>query len=594
MSLCIIPRPASVEEGPGRWLADRDLSDSLDVVHFGGPPPTGVVFINAADNPTTTPAAGSYHLQADAEGIRVQASDDKGRWNAMITLRQILRQIDAHGTLPEFSIVDSPLFPERGVMLDISRTRVPTMDTLKELIDIWSELKYNSLQLYTEHTFAYPGHEKVWKDASPYTGEDIETIDEYCRERGIELIPNQNTFGHMERWLRHPEYHDIAEAPDGFVDPWGMFRDHASTLDPSNPKSMTFLKDLLDSLLPHFRSRYVNIGGDEPFDLGKGRSRERCDKEGTGVVYLEFINKIVDEVERRGKTPQFWADIILNYPELLKDIPDDVVVMNWGYESDHPFDEETRILAESGRVFHVCPGTSSWNSLAGRWDNALENIRAAVKWGRDRGASGLLVTDWGDNGHKQQYVVSMPGWFAAASAAWNGPKGTDEDIRRAMQIHLFGNEQGKEAEWLLKLGNLYKENPVKMHNISFLAIPLLDHEYPYYREHYRQIARGGLGRAREIAQAAQSELQNSDGDVWRRQLGFTARLMGFAADLSEPFYSSKNHNIEELPSVLRGNLADRLEQLMAVYAILWKEVCRPGGMKESLDGFADLLELLRS
>ncbi|MDF1569120.1 MAG: hypothetical protein P1P77_13965, partial [Spirochaetaceae bacterium] len=148
--------------------------------------------------------------------------------------------------------------------------------------------------------------------------------------------------------------------------------------------------------------------------------------------------------------------------------------------------------------------------------------------------------------------------------------------------------------WLLKLGNLYKENPVKMHNISFLAIPLLDHEYPYYREHYRQIAMGGLGRAREIAQAAQSELQNSDGDVWRRQLGFTARLMGFAADLSEPFYSSKNHNIEELPSVLRGNLADRLEQLMAVYAILWKEVCRPGGMKESLDGFADLLELLRS
>ena len=251
-------------------------------------------------------------------------------------------------------------------------------------------------------------------------------------------------------------------------------------------------------------------------------------------------------------------------------------------------------MAESGRVFHICPGTSSWNSLAGRWDNALENIRAAAKWGRDRGAAGLLVTDWGDNGHKQQYVVSMPGWFAAASAAWSGPKGADEDIRRAMQVHLFGNEQGTEAKWLLKLGNLYKENPVRLHNISFLAIPLLDHEYPYYRDHSRQIAGAGVGRSREIAQAAQSELSDSNGDIWRSQLGFTARLMGFAADLSEPFYTSENHSVGALPSVLRGNLADRLEQIMADYANLWREICRPGGMEESLNGFAGLLELLRS
>ena len=40
-------------------------------------------------------------------------------------------------------------------MLDISRTKVPTMDTLLTLIDQFSTLKYNQIQLYTEHTFAF-------------------------------------------------------------------------------------------------------------------------------------------------------------------------------------------------------------------------------------------------------------------------------------------------------------------------------------------------------------------------------------------------------------------------------------------------------
>ena len=66
-------------------------------------------------------------------------------------------------TLSAVKIVDWPDYPNRGIMFDITRDRVPTMATLYELVDFWASLKLNQLQLYTEHTFAFRGHEVVWK-----------------------------------------------------------------------------------------------------------------------------------------------------------------------------------------------------------------------------------------------------------------------------------------------------------------------------------------------------------------------------------------------------------------------------------------------
>lgn len=91
------------------------------------------------------------------------------------------------------------------------------METLYALIDKLAAWKINELQLYMEHTFAYTGHEEVWKDASPFTAEEIHALDAYCKERYIDLVPCQSCLGHMERWLKHPRYRDLAEKPEGFV-----------------------------------------------------------------------------------------------------------------------------------------------------------------------------------------------------------------------------------------------------------------------------------------------------------------------------------------------------------------------------------------
>ena len=84
----------------------------------------------------------------------------------------------------------------------------------------------------------------------------------------------------------------------------------------------------------------------------------------------------------------FWGDIILHKPELIPELPKDVIALNWGYDADHPFDRGREAFRDAGVPFYVCPGTSSWITLAGRTDNAIANLRDAATNGlqerRDR------------------------------------------------------------------------------------------------------------------------------------------------------------------------------------------------------------------
>ena len=131
------------------------------------------------------------------------------------------------------------MFTHRAYLLDISRDKVPTMSTLRLLVELLAKFGYNQLQLYIEHTFAYSAHEAVWKDASPLTAAEIRQLNACCAMNGIELVPNQNAFGHLERWLVKPEYNHLAELPQGgAMTPWGTLKKEPTTLCPTDPKSL--------------------------------------------------------------------------------------------------------------------------------------------------------------------------------------------------------------------------------------------------------------------------------------------------------------------------------------------------------------------
>jgi hexosaminidase len=361
-----------------------------------------------------------------------------------------------------------PAFERRGLMLDISRNRVPTMDWLKTLIDALALLRYNELQLYTEHTFAYAEHATVWKHASPMTAAEIREIDAYCSARGIELVPNQNSFAHLERWLRHESYKHLAECPDGFEHPIAGWRTFGGTLAPT-AESAAFIDSLYTELLPNFSSKLLHIGCDEPWELGQGHSKGRVDREGKHLLYLEFLNRLFELVEKHEHRAQFWSDIIMERPDLVPQLPKNVTPVIWGYEADSPYAEQCRIVADAGFEgnFYVAPGAGNWNSFGGRLDVARANITLAAKEGRAHGASGLLLTAWGDNGHHQPWPTLFPALILGAHASW-GQQLSDAELAEQIDAIFYPKHPPGHGRAICALGAIDSLLPQPAPPNSFL------------------------------------------------------------------------------------------------------------------------------
>ena len=397
----------------------------------------------------------AYALKIHPSGIEIYYREPAGIRCALATLLQLFREY--HRRLPCMTIRDYPDFPRRGVMLDISRGRVPKLKTLLELVELLAGFKINEFQLYTEHTFAYRNYRPVWRDWGALTGREIEQLDARCRDLGIELVPNQNSFGHLRYWLEYPPLRKLAEVSEPYESADKTFLRYPTTLAPNHPDTLPFLRELYDELLPHFGSSTFNVGCDETWDLGRGQSRRLCERRGKGRVYLDFLKKIYREVSNRNRRMQFWGDIILHYPELIKYLPKDVVALNWGYEKDHPFEREAGIFANSKLSFYVCPGTSTWMSLIGRHDTAFANLRSAADAGRKHGAVGYLNTDWGDGGHPQPLAVSYAPYLVGAAVSWCAKSFDDSLLIPVLSRDVFLDPAQRMAEAALALGFAHRK-----------------------------------------------------------------------------------------------------------------------------------------
>jgi hexosaminidase len=406
--------------------------------------------------------AEGYALTVDRGGVKIEFRETGGLRAATATLRQLLREYGRR--LPFLKIRDWPDFARRGVMLDISRGRVPKLETLLDLAEKLSDFKINELQLYTEHTFAYKKYKSVWQSWGAFTAKEIKILDARCRELGIDLVPNQNSFGHLRYFLEDPKLKKLAEISEPYEDTGREFIRRPTTLAPNHPGALPFLRGLYDELLPNFSSEFFNIGGDETWDLGKGQSKKFCEQKGKGVVYLDFLKKIQREVSARGKKMMFWGDIILKYPALIRALPKNVIALNWGYEADHSFAKEAAQFAKAKIPFYVCPGTSTWQTLIGKHDNAFVNLRSAAKAGKKFGAIGFLNTDWGDGGHPQPLAVSWPLFVAGAALAWNADDFDVSKLVRVLSRDIFEDASGKVADAAINLGFAHQKLGVKALN----------------------------------------------------------------------------------------------------------------------------------
>lgn len=150
-----------------------------------------------------------YKLIINNDSIEIMFTFDSGIFYGIQTLKQILKQ--SSNSIRNLEIEDKPYFKNRGFFHDVTRGKVPTLETLKQLVDKASYYKINQIQLYIEHTFAFKGMSEVWVDKDPLTSEEILILDMYCKKRNIELIPSLSTFGHLYEVLRTKSFCNLCE-----------------------------------------------------------------------------------------------------------------------------------------------------------------------------------------------------------------------------------------------------------------------------------------------------------------------------------------------------------------------------------------------
>lgn len=554
------------------------------------------------------PAQG-YELHIDADGVRLTHADDLGRRYGEATLAQ-LRRPDR--SLPGVHLRDWPDFVHRGYLLDVSRDRVPTRQTFELLVRRLATCRYTQLQLYIEHTFAIPDHETVWADASPITPDDLAWLDEECAAVGIELVANQNTFGHFERWLRHDVYRQRAECPDGFEIVPGV-RLPPSVLAPTADNA-SFALELVRAQLACVASRTVNIGCDETFELGHGVSRRRASEVGLAAVYAEHLHRIIDPLLTDDTHVQFWGDVARTHPEILDTLPaEQCTPLVWNYDAPDVVrptlpGELIEVLATigidpgaptdfasivepfvaTGRPFWVAPGTSSWQSFVGRLPNARANLLDAAVAGRAAGATGYLVTDWGDNGHHQPPAVSLPPIAYGGAVAWCAATNHVVDVATVVGTHLVDDPTGVLGDVLARVGGVCDATGVVAANASPLfqaVVPSLtnfasgepDADAVTDVIATLDSAHGDLAKARPESVDAADLVDGLDVAIGLARHGAQRLLTRARAERMPP-----------------PGAADELAGLIDRYRSAWLTVSRPGGLDDSVAPLKDLLVRTRT
>ncbi len=536
-----------------------------------------------------------FRLQIGADRTRLDWRDAAGKRYGQRALAQIREQATSES--PALLVEDWPDFPVRGYMLDISRDRVPTRATLERIVGILDLLRINHFELYTEHTFAYAGHQVVWRDASPMTAEDLRWLDDLCSAAGIELVANQNGFGHMQRWLKHEPYRSMAEAPQGWTTSWGEHW-RPAVLYPDE-RSLAFVLSLYDELLPSFASRCVNIGCDETFELGKGRSKQRVAEVGRGRVYLDFVGKIVEHLHARDRRVLFWGDVIRQHGELIDELPrGDTTALLWHYEApiENPslpdglekilgevginedvlrgFAGQVPAFAEAALPFWVCPGTSTWNSLLGRWTNARDNLLDAAVVGAAAGAGGYLITDWGDNGHMQPLSVSFPPLAFGACLAWCERTNRDIDLDRALDRFVFADDSHRLSAAMCRAAEIYRQSGAEAFNGSPLFYALIGNQASLTGRGAPTAS--GMQTVVEELAAVEAECQRAnpaceDGDLIKREVQQAVRLSRLGA-----VALAGQHDLAVTSDA--GDPGEALQEQRAC----WLARSRPGGLEDSI------------
>ena len=369
----------------------------------------------------------AYRLTVNPNFIRMEATSAAGLFYATQSLKQLYRYTflsnKGEVVIPCMTVTDWPNYKVRAWQDDISRGPIVSMDYLKRLIPMMAECKLNAFSLYTEHTFKTKCHPDI-APTDAFTAEEIKELEDFCKPYHIQVIGNQQCFGHFEEILCNPFYSDLADTK------WN--------LNPAKEETYKFLEDHLREVARAYKSPYFNINCDETESLGQGYAKTYVDSVGAEKVYYQHINRVNRMLRPYRKRVMMWGDIADKHPEILDNLDDDIFLIAWSYDGRDSFDDFLQPYVKSGRNYFVAPGVSLSERVWPKHYEFKTNITNLCRDGYKNGAMGVINTCWDDFGESLTHCALL-GLAYGAETSWNATTTQERSTEFNFTAHFTGS-----------------------------------------------------------------------------------------------------------------------------------------------------------
>jgi len=408
--------------------ADNGSAIVLSLVRTGTPAARAVAAARDLFTDSTRTNEG-YVLVAEGRRVTILGASAAGVFYGVQTLKQLITGRGRRATLAGAVIRDWPAMRWRGFHDDLSRGPVPTLEFQKKQIRAFAAYKLNIYSPYFEHTLEYAANPLIAPPGGAMTRAEVRELVAYARRYHVQVVPEQEAFGHLHHVLKLETYAPLGETPHGHV----LAPEDSGTL----PLIQSWFREI-DSLFP---GDFIHIGADETDELGKGRSADAVADRGLGAVYLDFLAAVDSVLRPTGRRILFWGDVAMNSPELVGRLPKGMIAVGWNYGSDSNFDRYLKPFRDAGMETWVAPGVSNWNRVWPDFRTALPNIRGFVLAGQQGGSTGVLNTSWDDDG-EGLFNETWYGVLFGAAAGWQAGESSIADFQANYGRVFHGDTTG--------------------------------------------------------------------------------------------------------------------------------------------------------
>lgn len=360
-SLSLMPLPSSIQSGSGKLAIDSSLSVGISGSNDPRVRCAVDLFLNGLRRRTAMPPEvmrvvdasqarlvvraehtskvvqelgenESYSLDVTSAGAKLNAATPLGIMRGLQTFLQLLQTTPNGFAVPAVSIQDSPRFPWRGMMIDVSRHFMP-LDVLERNLDGMAALKLNVFhwhlsdnQGFRVECKKFPKLQAMGSDGLFYTQDQVRELIAYAHDRGIRVVPEFDMPGHSTAWfVGYPELAS-GSGPYQIERKWGVFD---PAMDPTEERTYKFLDKFIREMAGLFPDRYFHIGGDEvngkQWDANpKIQSFMRARGFKNNADLQAYFNRRVQKiVTKHGKIMIGWDEV------LRPDLPRDIVIQSW-------------------------------------------------------------------------------------------------------------------------------------------------------------------------------------------------------------------------------------------------------------------------